>query len=85
MFGCVGVFGLFQWWLQEWIYDEYVESFGLMIDVWDLEYGEMIQFGFVVWMEESGEEVLKFEFCCKVIMFEVLVVFVWYCIEIFQL
>lgn len=58
MFGRVGVPGSSQRWLQEWIHDEYAESSGLMIDVWDPEYGEMTQPGPVVWLEESGEEAL---------------------------
>ncbi len=59
MFGRAGVPGAPQRWLQEWIHDEYAEASGLMIDVWDPEYGEMTQPGPVVWMEESGEEALK--------------------------
>ncbi|QRF65618.1 CoA transferase [Ponticoccus alexandrii] len=59
MFGRAGIPGAPQRWLQEWINDEYAETSGLMIDVWDPEYGEMIQPGPVVWMEESGEEALS--------------------------
>lgn len=58
MFGRAGIPGAPQRWLQEWINDEYAETSGLMIDVRDPEYGEMIQPGPVVWMEESGEEAL---------------------------
>ncbi|MWB76666.1 carnitine dehydratase [Pseudooceanicola sp. 216_PA32_1] len=58
MFGRAGIPGAPQRWLQEWINDEYAEASGLMIDVWDPEYGEMTQPGPVVWMEESGEEAL---------------------------
>ncbi|WP_417260287.1 CoA transferase [Celeribacter sp.] len=59
MFGRAGIPGAPQRWLQEWIHDEYAETSGLMIDVFDEEYGEMTQPGPVVWMEESGEEALK--------------------------
>lgn len=59
MFGRGGIPGAPQRWLQEWVHDEYAETSGLMIDVWDPEYGEMTQPGPVVWMEESGEEALK--------------------------
>ncbi|MBT0959037.1 CoA transferase [Alphaproteobacteria bacterium KMM 3653] len=58
MFGRGQVPGAPQRWLQEWINDEYAETSGLMIDVWDPVYGEMTQPGPVVWMEESGEEAL---------------------------
>ncbi|TQS73470.1 carnitine dehydratase [Rhodobacteraceae bacterium] len=58
MFGRAGIPGAPQRWLQEWINDEYAEASGLMIDLWDPEYGEMTQPGPVVWMEESGEEAL---------------------------
>jgi crotonobetainyl-CoA:carnitine CoA-transferase CaiB-like acyl-CoA transferase len=58
MFGRAGIPGAPQRWLQEWINDEYAEASGLMIDVWDPQYGEMTQPGPVVWMEESGEEAL---------------------------
>ncbi|MBV7396867.1 CoA transferase [Mameliella sediminis] len=59
MFGRAGIPGAPQRWLQEWINDEYAETSGLMIDVWDPEFGEMTQPGPVVWMEESGEEALN--------------------------
>lgn len=59
MFGRAGIPGAPQRWLQEWVNDEYAESAGLMIDVWDPEFGEMTQPGPVVWMEESGEDALK--------------------------
>ncbi|MGO4908842.1 CoA transferase [Pseudorhodobacter sp. W20_MBD10_FR17] len=58
-FGRAGIPGAPQRWLQEWINDEYAVASGLMIDVFDPEYGEMTQPGPVVWMEESGEEALK--------------------------
>ena len=58
LFGRAGIPGGPQLWLQEWINDEYAEHSGLMIDVWDPEYGEMTQPGPIVWMEESGEEAL---------------------------
>ncbi len=58
LFGRAGIPGGPQLWLQEWINDEYAEHSGLMIDVWDPEYGEMTQPGPVVWMEESGDEAL---------------------------
>ncbi|KEP67945.1 carnitine dehydratase [Thioclava dalianensis] len=58
LFGRAGIPGAPQRWLQEWINDEFAEASGLMIDVWDPEYGEMTQPGPVVWMEESGEEAL---------------------------
>ncbi len=59
MFGRSGIPGAPQRWLQEWIHDEYAETSGLMIDVWDPVYGDMTQPGPVVWMEESGEEALR--------------------------
>lgn len=59
MFGRGGIPGAPQRWLQEWIHDEYAETSGLMIDMWDPVYGDMTQPGPVVWMEESGEEALK--------------------------
>ncbi|MBT8153881.1 CoA transferase [Epibacterium ulvae] len=58
MFGRGGVPAAPQRWLQEWVNDEYAEQSGLMIDVYDPEYGEMTQPGPVVWLEESGEESL---------------------------
>ncbi|MBO9409471.1 CoA transferase [Shimia sp. R9_1] len=59
MFGRGMIPGAPQRWLQEWIHDEYAETSGLMIDVWDPVYGDMTQPGPVVWLEESGEEALK--------------------------
>ncbi|MEM5582942.1 CoA transferase [Roseibium sp. AS2] len=59
LFGRSGIPGAPQRWLQEWIHDEYAETSGLMIDVWDPVYGDMTQPGPVVWMEESGEEALR--------------------------
>jgi len=47
-----------QRWLQEWIRDDHAETAGLMIDVEDPVYGTMIQPGPLVWLEESGEEML---------------------------
>lgn len=48
-----------QRWLQEWIHDDHAETTGLMIDVEDPEFGTMIQPGPMVWLEESGEEMLE--------------------------
>ncbi|MEW2918285.1 CoA transferase [Ruegeria sp. ANG10] len=59
MFGRGLIPGAPQRWLQEWVHDEYAETSGLMIDVWDPVYGDMTQPGPVVWMEESGEEALQ--------------------------
>lgn len=59
LFGRKGVPASPQRWLQEWVHDEFAEQSGLMIDVWDPEYGEMTQPGPVVWLEESGEEALN--------------------------
>ncbi len=47
-----------QRWLQEWINDDHAETTGLMIEVEDPEFGTMIQPGPMVWLEESGEEML---------------------------
>ena len=58
MFGRTGIPAAPQRWLQEWITDEYAQTAGLMIDVHDPVYGDMIQPGPVVWLEESGEEAL---------------------------
>jgi crotonobetainyl-CoA:carnitine CoA-transferase CaiB-like acyl-CoA transferase len=58
-FGRAGIPAAPQRWLQEWIYDEYAETSGLMVDVVDAVYGEMTQPGPVVWMEESGEEAVN--------------------------
>ncbi len=46
-------------WLQEWINDDHAETTGLMIEVEDPEYGAMIQPGPMVWLEESGEQMLS--------------------------
>lgn len=59
MFGRAGIPGAPQRWLQEWVNDEYAGTAGLMIEVEDPQFGEMIQPGPVVWMEESGEEALE--------------------------
>lgn len=48
-----------QRWLQEWINDDHAETTGLMIEVEDPEFGTMIQPGPMVWLEESGEEMLE--------------------------
>lgn len=58
IFGRGGVPAAPQRWIQEWVNDEYAEQAGLMIHVWDPEFGDMTQPGPVVWMEESGEEAL---------------------------
>jgi crotonobetainyl-CoA:carnitine CoA-transferase CaiB-like acyl-CoA transferase len=58
-FGRAGIPAAPQRWLQEWIYDEYAETSGLMVDVVDAVYGEMTQPGPVVWMEESGEQAIS--------------------------
>lgn len=47
-----------QRWLQEWINDDHAETAGLMVEVNDPEYGMMTQPGPMVWLEESGEEML---------------------------
>ncbi|SHF62532.1 dimethylsulfoniopropionate cleavage enzyme DddD [Modicisalibacter ilicicola DSM 19980] len=48
-----------QRWLQEWIHDDHAETAGLMIEVEDPEFGTMTQPGPMVWLEESGEEMLE--------------------------
>ena len=48
-----------QRWLQEWINDDHAETTGLMIEVDDPEFGPMTQPGPMVWLEESGEEMLN--------------------------
>lgn len=48
-----------QRWLREWISDDHARCAGLMIEVDDPVYGRMIQPGPVVWLEESGEAMLK--------------------------
>lgn len=58
LFGKDGIPGAPQRWLQEWIHDDFAETAGLMIEVPDPEYGMMIQPGPIVWLEESGEEML---------------------------
>ena len=47
-----------QRWLQEWINDDHAETSGLMVEVEDPEFGTMTQPGPMVWLEESGEEML---------------------------
>ncbi|SLN52569.1 CoA transferase [Roseisalinus antarcticus] len=47
-----------QRWLQEWINDDHAETAGLMVEVEDSEFGTMTQPGPMVWLEESGEEML---------------------------
>lgn len=46
-------------WLQEWMHDDHAEAACLMIEVEDPEYGTMIQPGPMLWLAESGEEMLK--------------------------
>lgn len=48
-----------QRWLQEWIHDDHAETAGLMVEVEDPEYGLMTQPGPVVWLEDSGLEMLS--------------------------
>ena len=48
-----------QRWLQEWINDDHAETTGLMIEVDDPVYGMMTQPGPVVWLEESGDQMLE--------------------------
>lgn len=48
-----------QRWLQEWINDDHAETSGLMVEVEDPEFGTMTQPGPMVWLEESGEEMLS--------------------------
>ena len=47
-----------QRWLQEWIHDDHAETAGLMVEVEDPEFGLMIQPGPMVWMADSGQEML---------------------------
>ena len=47
-----------QRWLQEWIHDDHAETAGLMIEVEDPEFGLMTQPGPMVWLQESGQEML---------------------------
>lgn len=51
--------GAAQRWLREWIVDEHANSVGLVVEVDDPQYGQMIQPGPVTWLEESGEVMLK--------------------------
>lgn len=55
-----------QRWLQEWIHDDHAETAGLMIEVEDPEYGLMTQPGPIVWLQDSGHEMLKPEPRCWV-------------------
>ncbi|WP_194094967.1 CoA transferase [Marivivens aquimaris] len=48
-----------QRWLQEWINDDHAETSGLMVEVDDPEFGPMTQPGPMVWLTESGEEMLS--------------------------
>ena len=48
-----------QRWLQEWISDDHAETAGLMIEVDDAVHGRMIQPGPMVWLEGSGEAMLR--------------------------
>jgi len=59
MFGKRGIPGAPQRWLQEWIHDDHAETTGLMIEVDDPVYGQMVQPGPVVWLEETGELMLN--------------------------
>ena len=45
-------------WLQEWIHDDHASTSGLMLELEDPEHGSMIQPGPMVWLEESGAEML---------------------------
>ncbi|MBN8414114.1 CoA transferase [Halomonas litopenaei] len=47
-----------QRWLQEWIHDDHAETAGLMIEVDDPEFGLMTQPGPMVWLHDSGHEML---------------------------
>lgn len=47
-----------QRWLQEWIHDDHAETAGLMVEVDDPEFGLMTQPGPMVWLQESGQEML---------------------------
>lgn len=58
VFGCGKFPGAPQRWLQEWIHDDHAEISGLMVEVNDPEYGLMIQPGPVVWLADSGQEML---------------------------
>jgi crotonobetainyl-CoA:carnitine CoA-transferase CaiB-like acyl-CoA transferase len=48
-----------QRWLQEWINDDHAETTGLMIEVNDPEFGPMTQPGPMVWLEDSGPQMLE--------------------------
>ena len=48
-----------QRWLQEWIHDDHAETAGLMVEVDDPEFGLMTQPGPMVWLQESGQEMLS--------------------------
>ena len=48
-----------QRWLQEWINDDHAETTGLMVEVEDPVFGTMTQPGPMVWLAESGEEMLS--------------------------
>lgn len=48
-----------QRWLQEWIHDDHAETAGLMVEVEDPEFGLMTQPGPMVWLQESGQEMLS--------------------------
>ncbi|MDX1606873.1 MAG: CoA transferase, partial [Candidatus Competibacterales bacterium] len=45
-------------WLEEWLEDPHAHEAGLLIEVDDPEYGPMTQPGPMVWLEESGQEML---------------------------
>lgn len=47
-----------QRWLQEWIHDDHAETSCLMVEVEDDEFGLMTQPGPVVWLQDSGQEML---------------------------
>jgi crotonobetainyl-CoA:carnitine CoA-transferase CaiB-like acyl-CoA transferase len=47
-----------QRWLQEWVHDDHAETTGLMVEVEDDEFGLMTQPGPVVWLQDSGHEML---------------------------
>ncbi|MAY70322.1 MAG: carnitine dehydratase [Halomonas sp.] len=47
-----------QRWLQEWIHDDHAETAGLMVEVEDPEFGLMTQPGPMVWLHDSGHEML---------------------------
>ena len=45
-------------WLEEWLEDPHARAAGLLVEVDDPEYGPMTQPGPMVWLEESGREML---------------------------